>query len=267
MKITDQIGRQLEISKTPRRIVSCVPSITELIADMVGHDSLVGRTKFCVFPKSLQGQVETIGGTKNLNIEKIKALQPDLIIANKEENVQEQVEELFSITTVYVSDVKDMLDNNNMIRDLSLLLNNMEKGEQLINSINNEFQHLKEYTKSNGSTSCLYLIWKNPWMSVGGDTIINSIMNSCGLINVLENHLRYPSLSIDQIKVLNPHIVLLSSEPFPFNEQHKGEILEILPQAQVHTVDGTMFSWYGSRMKLAPDYLRSLIDVIQKVGK
>ncbi len=262
MQITDQIGRSLEISKTPRKIISCVPSITELIADLVGNEYLVGRTKFCVFPKSLHGTVEVIGGTKNLNIDKIRALQPDLIIANKEENVRQQVEELYSIADVYVSDVKDIHENNMLIHDMSRIMDVIENGERLIKSINKQFRALSEYIARFEKTRCLYLIWKNPWMSVGGDSIISNVMKSCGFANVMDSYTRYPELSVELIKELNPQVVLLSSEPYPFTEKYKGEIIDILPKAQVVTVDGTMFSWYGSRMSKAPDYLRSLIDTI-----
>lgn len=262
MRVTDQTGRQVDISEAPRRIVSCVPSITELIAGLGAETRLIGRTKFCIHPSSLSGTVEVIGGTKNLKIEKIIALRPDLIVVNKEENIKEQVEALFGVAPVYVSDVADLEDNYILIRDLSLILGLKQKGEALNNSISRGFERLSGKIAGLPGVSCLYLIWKNPWMSVGGDSIISNVMRACGLENVLALHTRYPELQEEMMKELKPDVVLLSSEPFPFSDKHIAEIKSILPDSHVVTVDGTMFSWYGSRMDKAPDYLGQLITDI-----
>jgi ABC-type Fe3+-hydroxamate transport system substrate-binding protein len=239
------------------RIISTVPSQTELVAYLGLEEDLVGITKFCVFPDSIYRTKTRIGGTKTLDLDLIRSLSPDLILANKEENVKEQIEELQKDFNVYVSDVKGLSSALEMIHEVSSLTHRQDEAEILTKEIENTFLGLKRNSKS---LSCLYLIWKEPWMSVGNDTFIHDMISRCGWANVCEDSTRYPEVILEEFQ---PDIILLSSEPFPFKEQHKDELQLSFPNAKILLVDGTFFSWYGSRMKDAPEYFQELIDAVQ----
>ena len=239
------------------RIISTVPSQTELVAYLGLEDDLVGITKFCVFPDSIFRYKTRIGGTKTLDLDLIRSLSPDLILSNKEENIKEQIEELRRDFNVFVSDVKELPSATEMIKEVSRLTHRQSEGDMLIRAIKKSFIGLKPSSKS---LSCLYLIWKEPWMSVGKDTFIHDMVSRCGWTNICEDSIRYPEVKFDE---LQPDTILLSSEPFPFKEQHKEELQSSFPDAKILLVDGTYFSWYGNRMKDAPGYFQGIIDAIQ----
>lgn len=236
------------------KIISTVPSQTELLYDLGLEDQVVGITKFCVHPKSWFESKNRIGGTKTLNIERIKALKPDLIIANKEENTKEQIEELMQSFNVHLTDVASVEDSILMIRDIGRLTDTEMKANQISEEIN-KLLNQKIKIKSRRAA---YLIWKDPYMTVGKDTYIHSMMSHLGFENVFSAKTRYPELSIEELKQLKPEFILLSSEPYPFKEKHKIEFMQHLPEAKVEIVDGEAFSWYGSRMLKKIEYLIQL---------
>lgn len=238
---------------TPKRIISLVPSQTELLFDLGLNEEVVGITKFCVHPKEWFEQKRKIGGTKNFWFDKIEMLNPDLIIGNKEENYQEGIEALEEKYPVWISDVADFESALHMIREIALMTNREEKGKQLIATIRDRFSTLPVFKP----LRTLYLIWNKPWMVAGKLTFIDAMMTMVGLQNSVSSS-RYPSLTSDDIKLLNPELVLLSSEPFPFKEVHLNELKKLLPKALVMLVDGEPFSWHGSRMIHAPAYFATL---------
>lgn len=239
----------------PKRIISLVPSQTELICDLGAADALVGVTKFCVHPPDIRKKAGVIGGTKNLRMEAIRKLAPDLIIANHEENVKEQVEALAEDFPVWVSDVRDVDGALEMIRCVGILLGSPLGTAGLIADITAAFDRLELLVRDSKDISTLYCIWKSPWMSVGADTFIHDVMQRAGLQNVCGDRLRYPELSEADIRRLRPELILLSSEPYPFTGKQVSEMAEIAPWANVQLVDGEYFSWYGSRLKAAVNYL------------
>ena len=242
-----------------KRIVSLVPSITELLVDLGLETAIVGVTKFCVHPKHLRKNTTIIGGTKNLRLEVIRQLQPDLILANKEENVREQVEALAAEFKVYTSDISNFDDALSMIKTVGELTDRLPEAEALITQINqakSRFEAVKPNNSKHYRT--LYLIWQKPWMSVGGDTYISNMMQIAGFENVCRDRQRYPELSDAAIQSLAPEVILLSSEPFPFTEKHISGLQKLLPEAAILLADGEMFSWYGSRLLQAFDYFTSL---------
>jgi ABC-type Fe3+-hydroxamate transport system substrate-binding protein len=258
MEYIDQLNRRVELSGTPKRIVSIVPSQTELLHYLGLDMEVIGTTKFCVHPQSWFRNKTRIGGTKNLNLEKIASLNPDLILANKEENDQEQVLSLEKIAPVWISDIKDLDQALKMIEEVGTLINKKANALKLITEIKAAFQNFKPETANREARRVLYLIWHNPYMSVGPDTFISDMLSRCGLENCI-SHARYPNLDIDQIKDLDPDIIFLSSEPFPFKQKHIDEIKKVLPNVKIEMVDGEMFSWYGSRLKFAPAYFTELL--------
>jgi ABC-type Fe3+-hydroxamate transport system substrate-binding protein len=242
-----------------KRIVSLVPSITELLVDLGLETAIVGVTKFCVHPKHLRKNTTIIGGTKNLRLEVIRQLEPDLIFANKEENVREQVEALAAEFKVYTSDISNFDEALSMIKTVGELTDRLPEAEALITQINqakSRFEAVKPNNSKHYRT--LYLIWQKPWMSVGGDTYISNMMQIAGFENVCRDRQRYPELSDAVIQSLAPEVILLSSEPFPFTEKHISGLQKLLPEAAILLADGEMFSWYGSRLLQAFDYFTSL---------
>jgi ABC-type Fe3+-hydroxamate transport system substrate-binding protein len=214
------------------------------------ESEVIGITKFCVHPEHWKQTKTIVGGTKNVNIQLVDSLKPDLIIANKEENTRQDVERL-SKYHVYVSDIKSVNDAYKMMNDVAGLTGT--SAGSLIDQIKTSFTSLPSFEIKRA----LYLIWKKPWMAAGSDTFINEMMKIAGFENVVRDG-RYPSVSEEEIKKLNPEVVLLSSEPYPFKDQHVDELKRLLPNAKVVLVDGEMFSWYGSRMVAMEEYFRTL---------
>ncbi len=255
----DQIGNTIHLAAPPQRIISLVPSQTELLFDLGLEETVVAITKFCVHPVSWYSNKIRIGGTKNVNIEKIKGLNPDLIIANKEENVKEQVRILQEFAPVWVSDVNNLDDALHMIHSIGEIVEKHRQAAEIVNAIRPEFLSLQP---SERNIPAAYLIWKDPYMTIGGDTFINDMMTRCGFTNVFSHLQRYPEIAIPQLKATHCRFILLSSEPYPFKEQHLEELEALLPGKKIILVDGEMFSWYGSRLKYAPGYFLRLLQVI-----
>lgn len=257
----DQLGRSIELSGIPKRIISLVPSQTELLFDLGLDQEIIGVTKFCIHPKSRVKEKTIIGGTKKINIEKIKLLSPDLIIANKEENNENQIQQLAEQFPLWISDIHNLDEALNMISEIGLITEKSLEAKEICNSINESFESFKNVLPCKKST-VVYLIWKDPYMTVGQDTFIFDMLRRCGYINLPEDSYRYPELTLDQISNLEPNYIFLSTEPYPFSEKHILDFKKLYPNSNVVLVDGEMFSWYGSRLRKAPDYFRSIIQEI-----
>ena len=237
------------------KIISLVPSITETLFDLGLTDAeIIGRTKFCIHPKDSVRKVEIIGGTKNLNIQKIKTLQPDLIIANKEENVREQIEELQKNFNVLVTDVSSLDDNFHLLKTLGEILDKKELALKFNARINDIFLDFDFPEKR----KCVYLIWKNPYMTIGSDTFIHDILEKTGFENIFKDQKRYPVISINEMK--SADFIFLSSEPFPFQQKHIDELQQELPESKIILVDGEAFSWYGTHLAKCENYFRTLVE-------
>lgn len=252
---TDMTGRQVDVPSPSSRIVSVVPSQTELLYDLGLDETVTGITKFCIHPEHWFRSKQRVGGTKTLHIDTIKQLQPDLILANKEENTKEQIEELAQLFPVWVSDIQTIAEGLQMIEQIGIITGTSAKATAIINDITSGFGALGNITRKK---RVAYFIWRAPWMCAGGDTFISDVIRAMGWENVLAGELRYPVVHLEDLVALTPDIILLSSEPYPFKEKHIDEIRAVLPDAEIKLVDGEMFSWYGSRMLKAPVYLRSL---------
>ncbi|MBA4198087.1 MAG: cobalamin-binding protein [Chitinophaga sp.] len=258
---TDQLNRAILLETIPKRIISLVPSQTELLFDLGLNAEVIGITKFCIHPKEWFQTKTRIGGTKNINIEKIKQLKPDLIIANKEENVKEQIEALQAFCSVWISDVNNLNDALQMIESIGTITGKKHNAKCITQRIINSFSQL---TTHHSPITCCYLIWREPYMTVGGDTFINDMLERCGFINVFKQSQRYPIISIEAIQQQECDLILLSSEPYPFKQQHIEEIKSKIKNSrtQVLLVDGEMFSWYGSRLIQSTQYFHQLMQTI-----
>jgi ABC-type Fe3+-hydroxamate transport system substrate-binding protein len=265
-KITDQLDRIIELPALPQRIISLVPSQTELLIDLGLKERLVGVTRFCVHPSGLANEVTVVGGTKKIVKNRILDLQPDLIICNKEENTPEIVAFCDQIAPTYISDVNNLNQARDMILDLGTLTGTSFKAKSLSRNIQMGFNAIPVQKK----VRSLYLIWKDPYMGVGDDTFIHDIMIRSGFENALASTGRYPELTMADVVKLQPEQILLSSEPYPFKQEHIKEIEAAFKNAnpqhavkpnivpKIKLVDGEMFSWYGSRLLKTPEYLKTL---------
>lgn len=237
-----------------------MPSQTELLHYLGLEQEVTGITKFCIHPNEWFRNKTRVGGTKNVHIAMVRQLQPDLIIANKEENVQEQVEALANEFPVWVSDVNNLNDAFQMIEAVGLMVGKPVQAAELISSIQNDFELL--FRPIANTISVAYLIWRDPYMTVGHDTFINDMLMRCGFNNIYAKKQRYPATTTEELKSLQPQVILLSSEPYPFQQKHIDELQPHLPDTKIILVDGEIFSWYGSRLLKAPKYFLKLRETL-----
>lgn len=253
IEVKDQMNFTIRLGKLPERIVSLVPSQTELLYDLGLEDRVVGITKFCIYPEVWFRNKNRVGGTKNVDFEKLKALKPDLIIANKEENAQADIEALQKLYPVYVSDIFNEEEACTMIEDVGKLTGTIKEASSIVEKVKKDFE---EFPKINAKV--LYFIWSNPYMVVGANTFIGHLINKLGMTNcIVEQKERYIEISKEEIVQLEPACLLLSSEPFPFSEKHIEEF-KTFYKGDIMLVDGELFSWYGSRMLKMKQYFEEL---------
>jgi ABC-type Fe3+-hydroxamate transport system substrate-binding protein len=256
-EVKDQLGRSLTLSEEPKRIISLVPSLTELLYSLGLKDRIIGRTRFCIHPSHSVENAEIIGGTKNFSVERIQELHPDLIIANKEENDRDKILELSAKFPVWVSDVANLYDAIDMIHGIGHITGTGNKAHLIAETVLESFSNLKHVNRY----SALYFIWRKPWMVAGRNTFIHDIMHRAGMMNEVTLD-RYPVIEPDKLANFDPDIIFLSSEPFPFKEKHRIEMEKLFPRAKVLLVNGEYFSWYGSRLLGSADYLQSIVGAI-----
>ncbi len=255
----DQLGREITLLRVPQRIVSLVPSQTELLITLGLLDSIVGVTKFCVHPASIRKEKTVVGGTKKVNYKKIKALHPDIILCNKEENTKEMVEYLQEEYQVHVSDISSVQEALEMITQYGEIFERKDKANTLIQAIRAEKESFTDFIKVNPKKRVAYLIWKDPLMAAGSHTFIDHLLKINGFINVFGYKNRYPEVSKEELRSIEDlDLILLSSEPYPFSEKHIEELKGINPDARIILVDGEYFSWYGSRLVHAFSYFKTL---------
>ncbi len=261
-EFVDQMNITIRLSGIPRRIVSLVPSQTELLYDLGLGERVVGITKFCIHPNDWYRTKNRVGGTKDVDVEKVKVLQPDLIIGNKEENDQKNIESLQSIAPIWMSDIYTLEDSLKMMDQLGEMLNVQDKTSEMVNSIQDKFELFQNHSKTyfEVTPTVLYLIWRNPYLAAGKNTFIDDMLTKCGFVNFMEEE-RYPE--IKQVSK-SPDYIFLSSEPYPFKDLHIEELQKIYPSSIIKLVDGEMFSWYGSRLLKSARYFTDLLSSLNK---
>lgn len=255
LTVTDQMGRRVAVPFPPRRIVSLVPSQTELLYALGLGQHVVGVTKFCIHPAKARQHATVIGGTKNFDFEKIAALKPDLVIGNKEENYQEGIEQLAAQHPVWMSDISTLAEALDMIRRVGFIGGRKDAAEVLSADIAASFEQLLQPA---ALVPAAYFIWRKPYMVAGAGTFIDEMLQQAGFRNVFASLARYPEITPEQLQKAAPKQILLSSEPYPFQEKHVAEFRTLCPAAAVRIVDGELFSWYGSRLRLSAAYFRKL---------
>ena len=237
------------------RIISLVPSQTELLIDLGLEKVIVGVTKFCVHPNHIKKTKTTVGGTKNCNFVKIKSLNPTHILCNKEENTKEIVEECQKIASTHVSEIYTIKDSMKLIETYGILFFKKTEASQLIQKINYKLNSFNAFIKDKPALKVAYFIWRNPWMVAGNNTYINHILELNKFDNVYKNKERYPEIKIEKMmSERKPDLLLLSSEPYPFKEEHGLQLNKTINETKTFFVDGELFSWHGSRLLKAFDY-------------
>ncbi|MGO3181834.1 MAG: ABC transporter substrate-binding protein [Aequorivita sp.] len=258
MEFIDQLNRTLNFNTAPSRIVSLVPSQTELLVDLGLRDQIVGVTKFCVHPMDLRAEKTVVGGTKGVKLDKIKSLNPDIIICNKEENTEEMVVQLDKIAPVWISDVNSIPESIAMILEFGKIFEVTKKAKEICSKIESELVVFRDFMKDQSIQNTLYLIWQDPYMAAGRDTFINKLLSLNKFENLIQEPTsRYPEVNKEVFK--DADLVLLSTEPYPFKEEHVLKLQDKI-KAEVKLVDGEYFSWYGSRLQEAFEYFKSLHD-------
>lgn len=262
--LTDQIGTEHIFETNPKRIISLVPSQTEFLYELGLESSIVGITKFCVHPFHFKSTKKVVGGTKKVHYEKIRLLQPDIIICNKEENTLEIVEELRKICPVWVTDIKTIEDNFQMITDFGQLFNCRTEAQKWNDKLLYALVDFRAFIKEKPFKKVAYFIWKNPYMVAGSGTYINEILQLNHFQNIYaDRESRYPEVELRKLRLEgDPDLVLLSSEPYPFKDEDAFEIGRFTHHAKTIFVDGEMFSWYGSRLLKAFSYFKKLHERI-----
>jgi len=257
MDFIDQMGNTIRLSAYPHRIISLVPSQTELLFDLGLDEQIVGLTSYCILPQEKVAHLIKVGSPKEFRFQVIDELRPDLIIGSKEENYPEGIHRLQEKYPVWMSDIVTVEDALEMIGIVGQLVNRREIAEKLIDEIKTALERLRGYPPLKAA----YLIWKNPYMAAGGQTFINEMLTSCGFINIFEEKRRYPHISLDELEQAD--VILLSSEPYPFTPDDVEVFRKRYAAHCIRSVDGKMFSWYGSRLKYAPAYFNSLREALR----
>lgn len=240
------------------KIISLVPSQTELLVDLGLENQIVGITKFCIHPNHLKKEKTIVGGTKNINIKKIKELNPDIILCNKEENTKEIVEACQQIALTHVSELYTLNDTKKLIYEYGDFFNCQSNSQQIIKELNSLENDFLKFIKNKEKLKVAYFIWKKPWMVAANNTFINHILKLNKLDNAFKNLERYPEITIQELaNKKDLDLIFLSSEPYPFKEKDAIE-LEKITKTKTILVDGEMFSWYGSRLLKAFEYFKNL---------
>lgn len=257
------MARDLSTLSNPRRLVSLVPSTTETVHALSAGDRLVGVTRFCVHPPEARKRARVIGGTKSPDLGRILALEPDLVLANQEENRKEDVERLEERVPVLVAYPRDVSQAIADIRALGALLGVPERTFALVSDIERARRAMRESARP---FRYLYFVWRRPYMVAARGTFIASLLAEAGGINVAPaDRGRYPEVQAGDVESSNADVLLLSSEPFPFREEHASELRSALAgdlRERILLVDGELLSWHGARLRDGVPYLARLSERI-----
>lgn len=259
--ITDAIGTPHAQSKPNARIVSLVPSLTELLFTMGLGNQVVGRTHYCIHPEKEVDRVPRVGGTKKINVNKLADLQPDYVVLNIDENPRDMFDELMALDIrCLVTHPKTVADNAELFRWFGYLFDRKAQAEALSVRLDQHIQSIKLFAANNSPKRVLYLIWKDPWMTISSGTYIADFLSLAGWqVTRVPSTDRYPAISLGDIDLASIDLILFSTEPFAFSQSHLVEFGHAYPAqaAKAHLIDGEMVSWYGSRAIQGLAYLEA----------
>ncbi len=247
---SDDLGREVLIPEQPQRIISLCPSVTYSLIKLGCRNQLAGRTRYCIHPKEEVAGIPVVGPVQGFSMDAVHALNPDLILAVKEENAKDEVLKLSEAYPVFVFDVKDVRQNADHLLKLGLLCGREEEAAEIVRSFPDKAMPKK-------SVQSLYLIWKDPWMGVGANTYTGSVLSFFGLPQKAHFTEAYPKLSGQDFR--GADLIMLSSEPFHFQEHHRKELQALYPDKNIILVEGEMFCWFGAWFANTESYLKSVL--------
>ena len=263
--LVDASGVALELAAAPRRIVSLIPSTTELLCALGLADALVGVTVYCVEPRDIVRGKTRVGGEKDPDLAAIRALAPDLVVANIEENRREDVDALRAAgISVWVTYPRTVAEGLEMIRDLGEVTGARERAAAMLADLEPLYGRVRERAAARRPVRVFYPIWRRPWMTIGADTYVHDLLLTCGGANVFADRTRYPTVSLDEMAARAPEVILLPDEPFRFRRAHVADFdaYPAVPAVRdrcIHLVDGKPFSWHGPRLAEALSKLPDLL--------
>jgi len=260
--LVDSSGVALALTHPPRRLVSLVPSLTETLCHLGLADALVGVTVYCREPADVLRDKTRVGGEKDPDLATIRALAPDLVLANVEENVRAHVDALRAEgIPVWVTYPRTVSEGIAMIRDLGRVTATESRADALAADLETQYRTVREQRAGTAPVRVFYAIWRGPYMTIGGDTYIHDVLRVCGAINVFGDHpQRYPTVTLDEVAARSPEVIVLPDEPFRFRRVHVADFapyreVPAVRDGRIHLVDGKPFSWHGPRIA---DALRDL---------
>ena len=247
LRMNDLRGRTFDFLSAPGRVVSLVPSLTETLFSLGAGDAVAGITDYCIFPAEIVRP--RLGGTKNPRIEEIRALAPDLVYVNFEENLERHVLAIEAFAPVFVTEPKTVDDVATLITTLGAIHQRTERASELNAALAKERAMVPAFTFA-------VPIWKKPWMWCGGDTYVSSLVEAAGGRNVLRDQARYPTLGLEQVLVLHPDVIFLPDEPYAFTA---GDTKEFAGIRVIGPFPGHLVTWHGARTILGLRFLRECL--------
>lgn len=264
--LVDASGTALPPGPPRRRIVSLIPSTTELLCRLGLADALVGVTAFCVEPRELFRTRPHVGGQKTPDLERIRALAPDLVIANIEENAREHVDALRAWgVPVWVTYPRSVVDTIRMVRELGALTGVEAAAARLADELEGLRAAAAAREAGRPAIPVFYPIWRGPWMTVSRDTYVHDVLGACGGRSVFADHARrYPVVTLEEAAARRPEVILLPDEPFRFRRAHLADFaawtdVPAVRDGRIHLVDGKLCAWHGPRLAEALRVLPGLI--------
>jgi ABC-type Fe3+-hydroxamate transport system substrate-binding protein len=263
----DASGVEVALPRPPRRIVSLIPSTTEILCALGLAEALVGITVYCVEPRDVVRGKTRIGGEKDPDLAKIRALEPELVVANVEENRREDIDQLraWSIP-VWVTFPRTVVEGISLIGELGELTGAAARAREMLQELEPLRARVERARARRPAVSVFYPIWRGPYMTINGDTYIHDMLRLCGGRNIFADRPeRYPTVTLDDVAARRPEVILLPDEPFRFRRAHLEDFaayqeVPAVRDGRIHLVDGKPFSWHGPRIAEALRTLPGLLE-------
>jgi ABC-type Fe3+-hydroxamate transport system substrate-binding protein len=256
------------VARSPRRIVSLVPSVTETLFALGLDSSIVGVTAYCSEPGEGVASKIKVGGPKDPKLDLIRSLEPDLVVANVEENSKEHVEQLREWgIPVFVTYPRTVREGIEMVRELGAATGTSERTEEIVGEIEPLYRQAINLSKTWRPAQVFYPVWRNPYMTVNRDTYIHDMLAVCGGSNVFADRPeRYPEVTLDEMAAARPEVIILPDEPYRFRKAHVEDFnrytdVPAVRDGRIHLVDGKLLCWYGPRIREALQAIPSLLHI------
>jgi ABC-type Fe3+-hydroxamate transport system substrate-binding protein len=246
---TDATGREVSLSARPCRIVSLVPSLTEALFAFGLAEEVAGVTRYCVEPAEARRRPK-VGGTKNVDVARVAAMEPDLVLANVEENTRDDVEAMIAAgLRVFVTYPRTVAGAIAELQLLAEMTDATAAAEPIVSAAEWALERAEAANQRRTAVRTFCPIWRNPWMTIGPDTYIHDFLRACGAENVYGDAPdRYPMVALTDVAARRPEAVLLPDEPYRFSRKHVPEVIETLGDVRTYLVDGKSLCWYGPRI-------------------